>query len=140
MEQRRSWRTAAESSGPACARARFYAPFSHPARLAMLEILLGGERTVSDLMACLGMQQSHVSIHLMVLRQAGLVHARRQGRHVFYGVADGRVGAALALTAAGTDAGADAGDREARASTSPGRRVADERLAGARPNRPIALL
>src|SRR6476469_7335372 len=57
-------------------------------RLRVLEALVDGERCVSDLMDMLGLGQSLVSHHLRTLRQAGLVTAERDGREVYYAIAE----------------------------------------------------
>ncbi len=55
-------------------------------RRRVLELLRGGERTVADLTAALPVTQSAVSQHLRVLREAGLVTDRPQGRRRYYRV------------------------------------------------------
>ena len=56
-----------------------------PTRRAILERLLReGERTVHALTAPAGISQPAVSKHLGVLKAAGLVHDRRQGRETYY--------------------------------------------------------
>jgi ArsR family transcriptional regulator len=55
-----------------------------PHRLAVLEALAGGERCVCELTAELGLAQSKLSFHLRVLRQAGLLADRQEGRWVYY--------------------------------------------------------
>src|SRR5512133_3129581 len=59
-----------------------------PTRLGLLAFLAdgGGERTVTDLGGCCPVDLSVVSRHLRVLRDAGVVEARRQGKEVFYRV------------------------------------------------------
>jgi DNA-binding transcriptional ArsR family regulator len=59
-----------------------------PTRRAVFERLAGeGELTVGDLVAGAGVSQPAVSQHLAVLRQAGLVTERRDGRFVRYAAA-----------------------------------------------------
>jgi DNA-binding transcriptional ArsR family regulator len=53
-------------------------------RRHLLEQLAGGDLTVSDLTAGLDISQAAVSQHLRVLREAGLVSARQEGRNVYY--------------------------------------------------------
>ena len=56
-----------------------------PTRRGILEQLIqGGEQTVSALIGGAGVSQPAVSKHLSVLKQAGLVHDRPQGRTVHY--------------------------------------------------------
>ncbi len=68
------------------ARARVAKALAHPSRLMMLEALEGGEQCVCDLTELVGADQSTVSKHLAVLKQAGLVEDRRNGVQVFYRV------------------------------------------------------
>jgi len=58
---------------------------SDPTRRAALAILRdGGEHCVCELMARLGASQSRMSRHMKVLREAGLVHDRRDAQWVRY--------------------------------------------------------
>ncbi len=59
---------------------------SHPARLAVLEILRGGEQCVCHMGAVLGQRQAYMSQQLMALRDAGLVKDRRDGWNIYYRV------------------------------------------------------
>lgn len=56
-------------------------------RLAVVEKLLEGPAHVGELGAALGVEQSLLSHHLKVLREAGLVSAERDGKAVLYRVA-----------------------------------------------------
>jgi ArsR family transcriptional regulator len=53
-------------------------------RLRIIEVLQDGERCVCDLQSSLNLGQSLLSHHLRVLREAGLVRSRREGRWVHY--------------------------------------------------------
>ena len=55
-----------------------------PVRLEVVQALGGGERCVCDLTQGLGLAQSRLSFHLKVMREAGLIEAREQGRWVYY--------------------------------------------------------
>lgn len=57
-------------------------------RLRILELLVDGERSVAALIELTGLGQSLVSHHLRTLRDAGLVVTRRDGRWIFYDIAD----------------------------------------------------
>jgi len=57
---------------------------AEPKRRQVLDILIGGERPVNDLVGLLGWRQPQVSKHLGVLRQVGLVNVRREGRQQVY--------------------------------------------------------
>ena len=55
-----------------------------PERLRIVRTLLGGGRNVSELAALLNAEIVNVSHHLGVLRHAGLVQTKRDGRYVVY--------------------------------------------------------
>ncbi len=61
-----------------------YAALAEPHRRRILDLLRAGERPVADLVAHLGISQPGVSKHLKVLREAGLVVARTQGKQRMY--------------------------------------------------------
>ena len=67
--------------------ARFKA-LADPRRLALLSVLQGGERTVTELAEATRRPQPNVSQHLASLARAGLVDSRREGTRVFYRIAD----------------------------------------------------
>lgn len=66
--------------------ARLFRLLTHPARLAILDILRHEEACVCHLEAHLGYRQAYISQQLAVLREAGLVQDRRDGWNVFYRV------------------------------------------------------
>jgi DNA-binding transcriptional ArsR family regulator len=57
---------------------------AEPRRRQIIDAIAAGERTVSDLVALLGLSQPLVSKHLRVLREVGLVAARDEGRLRLY--------------------------------------------------------
>jgi ArsR family transcriptional regulator len=63
----------------------------HPHRLALLEQLAQGERSVDVLAERVGISIANSSQHLQHMRRAGLVAARREGKFVFYGLSDDSV-------------------------------------------------
>lgn len=69
---------------------------SEPTRHGILTRLREREHNVSELVAGLADEQSNVSHHLQLLRDAGLVAARRDGRRQSYRIADPEVGRLLA--------------------------------------------
>src|SRR5215216_4458685 len=71
----------------ALAAARFRA-LGDETRLRLLEQLGDGERNVAELMELMDLGQSLVSHHLRALREAGLVRDRRDGRWVYYSIAE----------------------------------------------------
>ena len=65
-------------------KAQYFKILMHPTRQAVLDILRNGEQCVCHMEAVLGLRQAHISQHLMVLREAGLVTDRRDGWNIFY--------------------------------------------------------
>lgn len=63
----------------------------HPARLCIVHGLLEGPCNVGTIKDCLGLPQSTISQHLMVLRAAGIVEGVRRGTEIRYHVRDERV-------------------------------------------------
>ena len=60
---------------------------SDETRLAALEMLRAGERCVCELQDQLDVAQSRLSFHLKVLKDAGLVEDRKEGRWSYYSIA-----------------------------------------------------
>ena len=57
---------------------------AEPRRREILDVLVGGERPVNDLVRALGLAQPQVSKHLRVLREVGVVDVRDAGRQRLY--------------------------------------------------------
>jgi len=57
---------------------------AEPRRRQILTYLAGTERQVTEIVVAIGLDQPSVSKHLGVLREVGLVHVRRNGRHRLY--------------------------------------------------------
>jgi ArsR family transcriptional regulator, arsenate/arsenite/antimonite-responsive transcriptional repressor len=57
-------------------------------RLRILEMLVAGERSVSDLQHEVDIGQSLMSHHLRILREAGIVADRREGKWVYYSIVE----------------------------------------------------
>lgn len=75
----------ATTVAPARAAQLFHA-LSDETRLGILEMLRGGERCVCDLQVDLDAAQSRLSFHLRVLKDAGLVTDRKDGRWSHYSI------------------------------------------------------
>ena len=73
-------------------KAEFFKALAHPLRVRILEVLRGGERTVQELQASLGVDQATASQQLAVLRGRNVVVARKEGTSVRYTVRDPLVG------------------------------------------------
>jgi ArsR family transcriptional regulator len=74
--------------------ARLFHALSDETRLGVLEMLRGGERCVCELQDELDAAQSRLSFHLKVLREAGLVRDRKEGRWSYYSLVPGTLGTA----------------------------------------------
>lgn len=59
---------------------------SHPLRLRILDYLKEGERTVREITDALEKPQALTSHHLSIMRNQGVIAARREGAHVYYSV------------------------------------------------------
>ncbi len=79
-------------------KAELFRALAHPARVRVLEVLAAdGERTVSELQPLVGIESSHLSQQLGVLRRAGLVSSRKEGSTVVYSLRDPLVVELLAV-------------------------------------------
>ncbi|HLU64444.1 MAG TPA: metalloregulator ArsR/SmtB family transcription factor [Protaetiibacter sp.] len=69
-------------------KAGLFKGLSHPLRIRVLELLAdGSERSVAELQAATGLEPSHLSQHLAVLRRQHLVASERRASHVYYRLA-----------------------------------------------------
>lgn len=66
-------------------------------RLLIITELGQGELSVNELATRLDLNQSNVSKHLALMRERGLVVARREGSSVYYSLSDSRISEALRL-------------------------------------------
>lgn len=71
--------------------AEFFKVFGDETRLKILYVLLCSEMCVYDIAALLGMSQSAISHQLRVLKQMDLVKNRREGKAIFYALADSHI-------------------------------------------------
>ncbi|HSR65685.1 MAG TPA: metalloregulator ArsR/SmtB family transcription factor [Xanthomonadaceae bacterium] len=69
--------------------ARLLKALGNEKRLQLLCLLVEGERSVGELNARLDLSQSALSQHLALLREDGLVRARREAQVVYYSLAPG---------------------------------------------------
>ncbi len=77
--------------------AKFFQGLADPTRMAILELLLTGERNVTEIVDALGGSQSRISNHLACLRTCGFVTTHRKGLFIYYQVSDPRVPALVRL-------------------------------------------
>jgi DNA-binding transcriptional ArsR family regulator len=72
-------------------KAQFFKTLGHPARIRILEVLREGEHTVGELVPKVGIESSHLSHQLAVLRRTNVVETRKVGSTVVYSVVDPRI-------------------------------------------------
>ncbi len=87
--------------------AKLFRGLGDPTRVRVLQLLSEGERTVGELVDLTGTLQGRLSSHLACLRWCGFVATRRDGRLVYYRIADDRV---LGLLASADEFIAEHGD------------------------------
>ena len=78
-------------------KAELFKALGHPARVRVLEVLSEGEHSVSDMQPLVGIESSHLSQQLGILRRAGLVTTRKDGASVIYSLADPALAELLAV-------------------------------------------
>lgn len=86
-----------EMAANAAAAAGYLKTLAHEGRLMILCHLGTGERSVGELETTLGIRQAAVSQMLARLRDEGLVQTRREGKTVYYSLADGRTEQVIGL-------------------------------------------
>jgi len=97
----RSERPGSEADSPAQAKAipdetwvrvaRTLKAVAHPERLRILHLLEGGERSVGAIVEALGAKPAVTSQQLGLMRDRGVLAARREGNHVYYRIANRHV-------------------------------------------------
>ncbi|MDY6892984.1 MAG: metalloregulator ArsR/SmtB family transcription factor [Chloroflexota bacterium] len=70
---------------------------SYPKRLMIIHELREGELSVGQLVSNLNLSQANVSQHLAILRERGIVSARRDGTNIYYSLASPKIGEACDL-------------------------------------------
>lgn len=71
---------------------------AHPLRLKILCLVGSQELSVLEIVYAVGTSQSNISQHLAVLRDQGLLEARKDANKVYYRIGDARVLRMIALT------------------------------------------
>lgn len=71
--------------------ADFLKALAHPRRLEIVHLLRDQELAVSDIHTMLDLPQANISQHLMLLRDAGVVITRREGKQIFYQLTDKKI-------------------------------------------------
>lgn len=78
--------------------AKFVRGLGDPTRLKIVRYLLGGPRSVGEIVEHLRLPQNRISNHLACLKWCGYVVTQRRGRSIIYEIADERVRSILELT------------------------------------------
>jgi DNA-binding transcriptional ArsR family regulator len=76
--------------------AELFKTMGHPARVRVLELLGQHDHVVADLIREVGLEPSHLSQQLAILRRGSLVTSRREGSAVVYSLTDPRIADLLA--------------------------------------------
>jgi len=71
--------------------AEIFKAMADPCRLTIIRLLKGGELCVCEIMTALDRPQSSTSHHLTILKDAGLIKERKDGKWSRYRIADGAV-------------------------------------------------
>lgn len=64
---------------------------AHPVRLKIIDLLEGGEKSVTELCQQLGIQQPYASQQLSLMKNKGVLSSRRNGNQVYYAIANQNV-------------------------------------------------
>ena len=71
--------------------AKFFRGLGDPTRVKILRLLLEGDKNVGELVELVGSPQGRVSSHLACLRWCGYVISYRDGKNVYYTLAEPKV-------------------------------------------------
>ena len=77
--------------------AELFKVFGDSTRIRILYALTGGEKNVTEICTALEMNQSAVSHQLKLLKTAGLVKSRREGKQMIYSLADEHVSTIISM-------------------------------------------
>lgn len=64
---------------------------SHPRRLEILHLLRDQELCVSDIYEMLDLPQANISQHLMIMRDAGILDTKRDGKQIIYKITNPKI-------------------------------------------------
>lgn len=79
-------------------KANLFKGLAHPVRIRTLELLSAGtEVSVADLLAATGLEASHLSQHLSVLRRYHLITSERRGLQMYYALAHPQISGLLSV-------------------------------------------
>lgn len=78
-------------------RTGYFKALAYPTRVKIIDFLKKGQRSVGEISWQLKIKQANISQHLTILRKAGIVTERREGRIVYYHIKNSRVFEVLQL-------------------------------------------
>jgi DNA-binding transcriptional ArsR family regulator len=64
---------------------------ANPKRIEIINLLRSGEKSVASLRGTTGLLKANLSQHLSIMRQKGIIHARKEGLNVFYRIANPKI-------------------------------------------------
>jgi len=64
---------------------------ANPKRIEIINLLRSGEKSVASLLETTGLLKANLSQHLSIMRQKGIIHARKEGLGVFYRIANPKI-------------------------------------------------
>jgi len=71
--------------------------FTSPVRLEILDMLRDGKKTVTELVQFIGVNQSNVSQHLLIMKDKGILRTEKKGNYVFYSIANPKISEAFGM-------------------------------------------
>lgn len=71
--------------------------FTSPVRVEVIDILRKGKKSVNELVELTGLSQSNISQHLHVLREKGVVRTDKEGKYVYYTLANPKISEAFGI-------------------------------------------
>ena len=71
--------------------ARKFKVLGHPVRIKLLEDLMKRECCVGEIQKCLSVSQPNASQHLKILKEEGIIEARRERNRICYRIADNAI-------------------------------------------------
>ena len=78
-------------------RTSYFKALAYPTRVKIIDFLKKGERSVGEISWQLKIKQANISQHLAILRKAGIVTEKREGKIVYYRIKNRRVFEVLQL-------------------------------------------
>lgn len=64
---------------------------ANPVRLEIIDILKGGEKSVTELVVATELTKSNISQHLSLLKSSGVVLTRRNGQNIYYSISNKKI-------------------------------------------------